>query len=205
MTTNAVDLTTVLLGQWQASPRIRTIIEDVIMRNRGDALDAVAEILRMLDIDHAVGVWLDYLGKWLGLERPSTTDPTMDRRFGFNDAGAPFDQAPFRGDAENDAVYPLPDEIFRRMVKARAYLVLGDGTVQTFTRAVMELDPFAVVQDTREMNVRIVTDRQDQIEMADMIGALPRTAGVGITYVARNRFGFDDAGVGFGQGPFSRE
>ena len=49
-------------------------------------------------------------------------------------AGSPFRPGPFRGDVANDAVYPLPDALYRRLVKARAIMVLGDGTIYTFSR-----------------------------------------------------------------------
>ena len=148
-------------------------------------------------------MWLDYLGTRLGIERPATTDPAQDDRFGFDMAGSPFDQAPFRGDVANDAVYPLPDALYRRLVKARAIMVLGDGTIYTFSRAVREIDESAAVQDQRNMTVRVVTSRRRLLELADTIGALPRTAGVLIIYADRGRFGFDQAGVPFDQGAFT--
>ena len=114
-----------------------------------------------------------------------------------------FDQEPFRGDGANDAIYPLGDTIFRSFIRARAILVLGDGTIQTFTKAVKYIDPGAVVQDQRDMSVRVVTSVRELMELADNIGALPRTAGVKIVYADRGRFGFDDAGVAFDQGPFA--
>ena len=88
-----------------------------------------------VQIDTAEGVWLDYLGTRLGLKRPATTDPALDDRFGFDMAGLGFDQAPFRGDAANDAVYPLPDAVYRKLLRARAILLLGDGTIQTFSQS----------------------------------------------------------------------
>ena len=57
---------------------------------------------------------------------------------------------PFRGDVANDALYPLPDALYRRLVKARAIMVLGDGTIYTFSRAVREIDESAAVQDRRK-------------------------------------------------------
>ena len=53
------------------------------------------------------------------------------------------------------------------------------------------------------MTVRVVTSRRRLLELADSIGALPRTAGVLIIYADRGRFGFDQAGVPFDQGAFT--
>ena len=82
-------------------------------------------------------------------------------------------------------------------------MVLGDGTIYTFSRAVREIDESAAVQDQRNMTVRVVTSRRRLLELADSIGALPRTAGVLIIYADRGRFGFDMAGVPFDQGAFT--
>ena len=81
--------------------------------------------------------------------------------------------------------------------------MLGDGTIQTFSRGVRMIDGSATVRDNRNMNVRVVTSMRSLIELADACGALPRTGGVEITYVDRGRFGYDDAGVPFDQGAFS--
>ena len=86
---------------------MRGIVVDVLQPIIDDAIAARDAIQLMQHIDHAVGVWLDYLGTRLGIERPATTDPAQDDRFGFDMAGSPFDQAPFRGDVANDALYPL--------------------------------------------------------------------------------------------------
>ena len=174
-------LSNILIGQWVASPRLTGIVA-IIQRIMDDAVDAADRIQLMQDIDEAEGVWLDYIGVRLGIRRPSVSDPSMDDRFGFNDAGVGFNQDPFRGAAVNDAVYPLPDSIYRRLVKARAVTVLGDGSIETFGKAVRAVDANARVHDYRNMSVLIVTSQRSFMELADSIGALPRTAGVMVRY-----------------------
>ena len=178
----ATQLANILIGQWQAAPKLRSVVADVLQPILDDSTTAVDRFQLMRDIDDAEGVWLDYLGRIVGLKRPSTTDPTQDRRFGFEDAGEQFDTAPFRGSIANLAVYPLPDSVFRRFVKARAVMVLGDGTLQTFRKAVLEVDPRATVVDNRDMTVTVTTGLRSFMELADEINALPRTAGVRIIY-----------------------
>ena len=191
-----------LVGYWAGSPRLRGSIDAMLDPLRDDVLPALDRLRLMRSIDDAEGVWLDYLGVRYGLRRPSTTDPAQDDRFGFDDAGAGFDQHPFAGDAANDSVYPLPDALYRCLVRARAILDLGDGTVQTFGRAVRAIDPSATVLDNRDMTIRVLTNNEPLLTLADEIGALPRTAGVQLVYAARDAFGFDQAGVGFDQAPF---
>lgn len=186
-----------IIGQWDDSPKLRAAIDAPVNALRDDVLPAFDRLDLMRQIDKAEGVWLDYLGRRLGLRRPATTDPAADTRFGFDDAGVPFDLRPFEGDAANAAVYPLPDSIYRRLIKSRAVLVLGDGTVQTFAKAVRQIDPGATVTDQRNMTVRVVTEVRGFLELADNVGALPRSAGVQIVYADRQRFGYDEAGQPF--------
>lgn len=193
-----------LVGQWQDSPRFRAAIDAPITVIRQDVIGGFDRIRLMRDIDHAEGVWLDFLGVRVGIRRPATTDPSQDVRWGFEGPtqSRGWDLAPFAGDEANAAVYPLPDAVFRCFVKARAILDLGDGTFQTFAKAVRCIDPGALLQDRRNMVVRIVTKRREFLELADEIGALPRTAGVQVDFLDQNVFGFDRAGVGFDRGPF---
>ena len=197
--------TALLIPQWAGSPKMLATVDAALDPLRNDALPALERIELMRRIDTAEGVWLDWLGARYGLRRPATADPALDERFGFDDAGLGFDVAPFRGDVSNDVLYPLPDALFRRFVKARTILDFADGTPQTFTRAVLVIDPGASVRDNRDMTIRIVTTAQVLLELADSSGALPRTAGVRLLFVARDVFGFDDAGVGFDLGPFRAE
>ena len=159
------------------------VVTDALQPILDGADTSTADIERMLDIDEAEGVWLDYIGVRLGIRRPATTDPAQDERFGFDDAGQPFDQALFRGFAENDAVYPLPDVVWRRFVKARVVTVLGDGTFQTFRKALLLVDPHALATDNRDMTVTIQTGLRELVDLADGLGVLPRTAGLMLVYV----------------------
>ena len=198
----AVDLPELLISQWRNAPKLNALVAETT-RIRDAALNVLAVLERRANVDEADGVFLDRLAARLGLMRPAIADPTVDTRFGFDDAGAGFDQHPFAGARANDAVYPLPDAVFRMLVKARAVLVLGDGTCATFTRAVRYIDAGASVTDQHNMTVRVVTAEPVLVRLADSVGALPRTAGVQMEIADRDRFGFDDAGVPFDTGPFA--
>ena len=193
-----------VVGQWSDSPRLRSAIDAPLDAAREDVFPAFEQLEIFRHIDTAEGVWLDYLGVRVGLRRSATTDPSADERFGFTGPtqARGFDQSPFSGDDVNDAVFPLPDEVYRRFIRARATLVLGDGTFSTFQKAVRQVDPSARAVDNRDMSVTVYTGEETFIRLADTSGALPRTAGVKIIYLAREAFGFDDSGVGFDLGPF---
>ena len=176
--------TDLLIGQWATAPRLEAAIEAPLDVLRDEVCVALTALDRMRELDNAEGVWLDYLGVRVGIRRPSTTDPAADLRWGLE--GPPqsrgFDQVPFAGDEVNAAVYPLPDAVFRRFVRARVVLIFGDGTAQTFARGVQEIDPDAILVDNRDMTVDVTTLYVEVLELADSIGALPRSAGVTVTY-----------------------
>ena len=130
-------------------------------------------------------MWLDFLGIRVGLPRPATTDPSADLRWGFEGPAQArgFDQVPFAGDEANVALYPLPDAVYRRFIRARATLDLGDGTLQTFGKAVRFIDPNAQVVDDRNMALTVTTALVGIMELADASGVIPRTAGVAVAFV----------------------
>ena len=192
-----------LIGQYRAAEVLRGAVQTFIDALRIHIDEPLARLELMRQIDEAEGVWLDYIGRRVGLRRPYSTRVATDPRFGFDEAGTGFGQAPFAGDAVNDATGPIGDPMFRRFIRARAILLHGDGTLATFERAAQAIDPGARVADQFDMRVRVSTAIRWQFELADSAGALPRNAGVGIIYAERGRFGFDEAGVGFDLGPFS--
>ena len=193
-----------LIGQWVDSPRLRNLIDAFLDRLRKQALPAIERLALMRLIDKAEGTWLDHIGSRLGLRRPSTTSIADDKRMGFTGViqARGFDQVPFAGREENEAVFPLPDAMYRRFLMARAILLFDDGTTQTYSRAVQSIDPAATVQDDRDMTIRIFTDTAAYLMLGDQVGATPRTAGVNIRYLTQSSFGFDSAGIGFNQVPF---
>ena len=192
-----------LIAQWQGSPKIQALIEVLGDIATDDLLPALQTLRLMRQIESAEGVHLDYLGRRLGVQRPSTVDRAQDPRFGFESAGQGFDQVPFAGDRVNDAVFPLPDAVYRLFLRARAVALLSDGTTTALTLSILAIDPSASVTDRRNMTVRVVTSRQSLLEAADEAGCLARNAGVGIVYADRGRFGFEESGVPFDQGPFA--
>jgi len=195
-----------VIGQWVDSPRLRAAIDAPVNAINDDVVTALSELDLQRSLDTATGIWLDFIGVRLGLRRPATSEPSADSRFGFKGPtqSKGFDLAPFKGVEANDDVFPLPDELYRRFIKARAVLVLGDGSFQKFVKAVKIIEPGASVVDTRKMTIKIATDDRETIMLADEIGAIPRSAGVLIQFVERGAFGYDEAGVPFDQGPFRR-
>ena len=203
MPTNAD--TSLLISQYVNAENLQAVI-NIFLRVSEDELDQAQEDLRLAGlIDSANGVWLDRIGLRFGLERPYTTQLQVDARFGFEGVmrARGFDTAPFSGDAVSESLFPLPDVVFRRIIRARAIAVTYDGSFSAFRLAAAALDPSVSIRDNLDMSMTIVTFQPWLFRLADTIGALPRTAGVLIQYRDRERFGYDEAGQPFDQGFFT--
>ena len=175
------NLEELLIGQWQTAPRMRGITR-IIVEMRDQLHADISSVRDQLSVESAEGVWLDWIGLRVGLVRPSTTNPTLDVRFGFDEAGTGFDQAPFEGITANAEVYPLVDNVFRRLVVARAHTLFAATTLPDLRTAIQIIDPAATVTDNWDMTISVSTDYQGLIELADSLGCLPRPLGVGLVY-----------------------
>ena len=204
-----------VIGQWQLSQAaeenielaptaLRKIIDIFLGVMRDYILGPISQVGDQLSVDKAEGVWLDYLGARVGLVRPESYNAALDDRFGFDQSGQPFDAHPFLGVETSETVsFPIADDIYRRIVKARGIAVLSDGNFWDFARAVRAIDSTASISDKQNMTVRVVTDNDFILRLADTLGALPRPAGVQLVIAPRGQFGYDESGVPFDQGPFA--
>lgn len=111
-----------LISQWQAAPRMSAMVGAIIDVWQTDFADTLDEYERMLHVDTAEGVWLDFLANRVGLNRPLVVNPDGGDRFAFRnvDDGLSFDSAPFKGGIASAERYPLGDDVFRRFIKAGA-------------------------------------------------------------------------------------
>ena len=193
--------TALLAGQWARSDRMLAAVDAPLAAIREEVLPAFDELVLQRNIDTAEGAWLDYLGTRVGLDRPSIPGVDGDR-FGFEGSGVGFDRAPFHGRVELAPLVPLPDAIFRRFVRARGVLIFGKGTFQEFFVACRHIDPGCRVFDNRDMTMIVQTTQKAVFELADSVGALPRSAGVQVIYAEPGLWGFEGPGEPWDTAPF---
>ena len=188
-----------LISQWRAAPLMQGMTQGMIDVIQEDVANTLDELYRMLDVDTAAGVWLDFLAKRVGIERPLVINEAGDDRFGFRGPtqAMNFDVSPFKGGLANAARLPLNDTVFRKMVKARGILDKSGGDFFTFERATLVIDPDSICKDNRDMTINIQTELAREFRIADTIGALPRSAGITLVYNEEPTFGFKGAGEGF--------
>lgn len=189
-----------LIDQWRNSRSVSSLVQAFLDRVKVEVEDALNDLERMLNLDHAEGVWLDRIGERLGVTRPQVQ--YSGDRFAFEGAGHSFDQAPFSGSQEHADIVPMSDEPFRKILKARIVALFSDGTKYALQCSICGIDPEAQLVERGPMRLRVTTGMVELMQVADRLGALARTAGVEVAYKDRGRFGFEDAGVSFDQGPY---
>ena len=96
------------IGQYTSSPAphfdeikvkkqeliINTLIQPLIEMDRFRSLD-IDIYNNQVGPNGAYGVWLDYIGKIIGLPRPITNELELIKRFGFSTSAVGFNQGPF--------------------------------------------------------------------------------------------------------------
>lgn len=104
---------------------------DLITRPLSDTGNAITAFITEFDIDEAVGVQLDILGKWIGRTR-IVSQPISGIYFSFDTDGLGFDQGVWQGPYDPDAGFTnLGDETYRIILKAKIAINHWDGTNET--------------------------------------------------------------------------
>ncbi|MFS7251237.1 DUF2612 domain-containing protein [Rahnella rivi] len=104
---------------------------DLITRPLTDASNVVTSLITEFDIDEAIGVQLDILGKWIGRTRV-VSQPISGIYFSFDTDGLGFDQGVWQGPYDPDAGFTnLSDETYRIILKAKIAINHWNGTNET--------------------------------------------------------------------------
>ncbi|MBU9818133.1 DUF2612 domain-containing protein [Rahnella sp. C60] len=104
---------------------------DLITRPLTDIANAMNALITGFDIDEAIGVQLDILGKWIGRTR-IVSQPISGIYFSFDTDGLGFDQGVWQGPYDPDAGFTnLSDDTYRIILKAKIAINHWDGTNET--------------------------------------------------------------------------
>ncbi|WP_165431831.1 DUF2612 domain-containing protein [Atlantibacter hermannii] len=100
---------------------------DLITRPLSDVASAVTGLVTAFDIDHAVGVQLDILGRWIGRSR-IVSEPISGVYFCWDTDGLGYDQGIWQGPYDPDTGYTtLSDDTYRIILKAKIAINMWDG------------------------------------------------------------------------------
>lgn len=104
---------------------------DLITRPLSDVAGAMTALITEFDIDEAIGVQLDILGKWIGRTRV-VSQPISGIYFSFDTDGLGFDQGVWQGPYDPDAGFTnLSDDVYRIVLKAKIAINHWNGTNET--------------------------------------------------------------------------
>lgn len=104
---------------------------DLITRPLSDTGNAMTAFITEFDIDEAIGVQLDILGKWIGRTRV-VSQPISGIYFSFDTDSLGFDQGIWQGPYDPDAGFTnLSDDVYRIVLKAKIAINHWNGTNET--------------------------------------------------------------------------
>lgn len=124
------------------------------------AVDQQAVILAFpseFDLDSASGSQLDIIGLWVGRSR-FVNIPITGVYFAWGTAGVGWGQGYWAGPFDpTEGAAPLPDSIYRNLLRATIALNYWDGTVQAAIDAITPLFPdnSIIVQDNQDMSLTV--------------------------------------------------
>ena len=117
-----------LISQWENAPNLNALLKLITDYYDEQITDALNAMFRMLNVDTAEGVWLDFLAERWGLTRPSVLASTYSSTFGFDSAGVAFGEARMRDVQAREPLLPIDDQLFRKLIKAKR--ISGDESTE---------------------------------------------------------------------------
>lgn len=177
---------------WQYADQPRALATMKGLSDQGQYLiNSAKELMDVLDLDTAVGVNLDLIGKHLGVSR--LVPNIISEYFGFEGIGLPFSKG-FQGGGRfmnrgrsKPNFAKVPDFFYRRMLKVKIIKDYSKGNCRDIETAVRTLFPDCecCVFDNYDMTATIdVYPKPDTFQLAIMwkTDILPRPHGVDFVY-----------------------
>lgn len=147
-----------ITSQHRDKPKFRALVE-LLTQHFADCQIVAQSIPGKFDLDVAVGVQLDVVGQWVGISRfiPIPIDGVY---FTF-DTGPGLDVGLLKGEYDSsDGLTRLPDDYYRKVIKAKIVANHWDGSLQgveTIVGLIFQGDGYDVsVTDNQDMSVTIL-------------------------------------------------
>ncbi len=110
------------------------------------------------DLDQAVGVQLDDVGRWVGISRRVAT-PLTGVYFSFDTVGVGFDQGSWKGPFDPDTgLTRLDDDTYRLVLRAKIGANHWDGTLESsaaILNSIFSGGTYVFIQDNQDMSMTI--------------------------------------------------
>jgi len=123
-----------------------------------DLMNLLGGMPDRFDLDQAVGVQLDDVGRWVGISRRVAT-PLTGVYFSFDAPGVGFDQGSWKGPFDPDTgLTLLDDETYRLVLRAKIGANHWDGTLESsaaILNSIFNGDTYVFIQDNQDMSMTI--------------------------------------------------
>lgn len=152
---------------------------------------AANQIVNLINIDTARGEQLDICGRIVGIgSRPMIRSDELEV-FAYNGtAGAqPYGVAPYKGPGVEPESFPLPNYLYRVVIRAKIVKNTSPATVDDIKRGVefiLGAGFSAVVVDNQDMTMRIILNQEPAFNVKailELFDVVPRPQGVSVEYV----------------------
>lgn len=149
---------TMLIAAQHRKPRFVALIE-AITEPLLEVQALLEEMRSTFDLDTAIGVQLDATGEWIGRTRILRM-PLADVYFSWDVEGLGWGQGMWMGKYDPvSGVVSLPDDIYRRLLKAKVAANAWDGTVDNaydvWVAAFADTGSIILIQDNMDMSMGV--------------------------------------------------
>lgn len=153
--------------------------------------EPVDQVVNLINIDTARGDQLDICGRIVGIgSRPKVRSDELEV-FAYNgtEGAHPYGVAPYKGPDDFPESFPLPNYLYRLVIKAKIVKNVGLATVDDVKRGVEFIlgDGFtATVVDLQDMTMRVILNQEPSFNVRailELFDVVPRPQGVSIEYV----------------------
>ena len=179
-----------IASQYAKSPRLMLIIQE--LHNAIDPTKNIQDFYRLIwNLETAEGAGLDIWGRIVGINRNVPLQNPDESSFGFHTSSpepkfTPFNVAPFRTDSGGFSAYALPDNLYRKLIfaKATANIILATApNINQLLRFIIETPACYLITGIMQAKYQF----QGRLSAFDRmiiykLGLLPEPCGVAVDY-----------------------
>lgn len=151
------DYTGLITSEHNQRPKFMAVVT-ALAQPMVDLMNVLGSMPAKFDLDDAVGVQLDDVGRWVGISRIIRT-PLTDVYFSLDIDGLGFDQGIWKGPFDPDTgLTTLDDDTYRLVIRAKIGANHWDGTMEgsvAILNSIFGDDTHVFIQDNQDMTMTI--------------------------------------------------